>query len=298
MHVVVSGAAGALARALLPRVLAEPGIGRVTGIDLRPVAFEHPRFVPLQADIGEAAALDRLREADALVHLAFTLLRGRLPAQEMERRNVATTLRLFEAAAAAGAHVIFVSSAAVYGAGESLREDAALRPLPGFLYAAHKLACERWLASQLPGAAVLRPHAILGPNALPLLKRLASLPAYPRLPDPQALLQCVHEDDVAAAILAALRLRAAGTFNLAAPRPFCLRQLIRASHPRAVPLPLPLARAALGFAWGVAGWGGEPGWFAGVEHTLTLDCGRAASELGWQPHHREWRPILAATLAA
>jgi UDP-glucose 4-epimerase len=297
MHVIVTGAAGALARALIPRLCAQAEVARVTGVDVRPASLVHRKFRGIVADIASPEAWRVLSGADALIHLAFILLRGRRSIASVTRTNVTGTQMLLRKAADAGVEkLMFLSSAAVYGAGVELAEGAPFDPLPGFLYARNKAECERWLAADLPQAVVLRPHIILGPHALPLLRRLADSPLRPRLPDPQPRLQCVHADDVAAAIIAALQRDARGPFNLAAPASFSLRELIGMFHPHAVAVPLPLLRAGLTIAWALTGWAGEPGWLEGVGRTLTLDCSRARAVLGWQPQHRDWREILRTTL--
>lgn len=279
MRVCVSGAAGHLARALLPRLCEDPRVTGVVGIDRDAIRFAHPKLAAVRADIGAAAALAAARDADALVHLAFVVLRGRTPAAEMRRINVDAAAALVEAARG---RIVAVSSAGVYGPGADLAEDAPFAPLPGFLYAEHKAAFERVLARARPDAAVLRPHMIFGPNALPLLMRLARLPLYARLPDPQPLLQAVHEEDVAEAIVRALHSDARGAFNVAHAVPFCWRDLVRRRSPRAVPLPLAFLRHGLSMAWRLTGWGGEPAWIEGAARTVTMDCSRAGRELGWR----------------
>ncbi len=279
MRVCVSGAAGHLARALLPMLLADDRVERVIALDRAPLPLAHPKLEALQADIADPRALRAARDADALVHLAFVVLRGRTPLPEMRRVNVEASLALVEAARG---RVVHVSSASVYGRGESLAEDAPLAPLAGFRYAEHKAALDALVATARPDAAILRPHIILGPHALPLLKRLARLPVYPRLPDPQPRVQAVHEADVAAGIAAALHADARGAFNLAHPRTFAWKELVLTHRAHAVPVALPVLRGALHAAWRASGWGGEPGWLAGARDPLTVDCTRAAHVLGWK----------------
>ncbi|HUH91686.1 MAG TPA: NAD-dependent epimerase/dehydratase family protein [Casimicrobiaceae bacterium] len=299
MRVVVSGAAGSLAAALLRRLCADPGVARVTGIDRRPCSFGHPKLESRVADVAEPSAHAALRGADAVVHLAFELFRGRRPLRWMERANVEGGKRFLAAARGAGVpRIVHLSSAAVYGPGTDLVEGSPLAPLPRFHYARQKVAVERWIGRELPHAAVLRPTVILGPHALPLLRRLIASPFYVRLPDPQPRLQCVHEDDVAEAIVAALERGASGPFNLAAPGSFSLRELVRWHHPDAPGVPLGLFRSGVRLAWLATGWGGETGWIDGLDATVTLDCRRVEETLGWRPRFTEWREIVAATLSS
>lgn len=285
MRVCVTGAAGHLARALLPPLCAATWVESVVGVDRARPEFRHAKFTAVKSDIANAGARAAVEHADALVHLAYIVARGRTSAREMRRVNVDAAQSLICAAVAAGARVVVLSSAAVYGNGEALTERAPLAPLAGFLYAAHKAELEGWIATHAPQAAVLRPHIILGPHALPLLRQLIALPVYPRLPDPQPKLQCVHETDVARAILLALRTAASGPFNLASLDTFAWKAFAQIRHRRAIAFPLPALRVALWLAWRVAGWGGEPGWLAGATHSLTLDCTRARDVLGWSATH-------------
>ncbi len=129
----------------------------------------------------------------------------------------------------------------------------------------------------------LRPHAILGPNAHPLLRALLRQPFYPLLPEPLPLTQCVAEEDVVAAIRLALLGDAEGAFNLAAEPAVPFRDLLRHRHRHPLPLPFTLARALIHASWRVSGRAGEPAWIDGMRHSLALDCTRARRELGWKP---------------
>ena len=295
MNVLVTGASACLARALLPRLAAEPGIARVTGVDLAPPHFTHAKYRAVRADVRDPGFSALLEGHDALVHLAYVVLRGRMSEQEMFDINVTGSHKVFYAARRAGvARLIHLSSAGVYGSGVHLGEDAPLAPLPGFLYARHKAHLERLLEIEFPECVRLRPHVILGPNAQPLLRRLLALPCYPALPEPQPRLQCVHEDDVARAVLAALEREVRGPFNLAVEDSFTYRDAIRGRHRLALPVPMAAARAGLGLAWRRWGWGGEPAWLEGMTHTLLVNCRRAAIELGWRSRY-DAAAVLAAT---
>lgn len=283
MKILVTGSSGHLAQALLPKLCAHPNIAQVIGADINPPRFSHNKFKPHQIDVRDPALDTLLTDCDAFIHLAFVVLRGKMDERTMHAINVAATQRLFDAAARAGVRrLIHLSSAAVYGSGENLREDTPLKPLPGFLYAAHKAELENWFALHHPEAVRLRPHIILGQHCLALFRQLLALPFYVRLPDPQPRLQCLHEDDVAEAIVLALFSDARGAFNLAAPGAFSFKEVIRQHHRIALPLPLWFAKAFITLACRLTGWGGEPAWLDGIAHSLTLDCRRAQVELKWR----------------
>lgn len=293
MKVLVTGSSSHLARALLPLLCAQERITNVTGVDLAAPHFAHPKFHAERRDIRDPGLAALLNGQDALVHLAFVVLRGRMRETQMMDINVSGSHRLFQCARDAGVkRLIHLSSAAVYGQGTNVVEEAPCAPLRGFLYGGHKAQLERLLAADVPACVRLRPHVILGPNAQPLLRSLLKLPLYLKLPQPYPRLQCVHEDDVARAVLSAIERDVRGPFNLAAEDSFGYCDFIKRRHPFALALPQGVARAALHAAWRLTGWGGEPAWIEGLARTLTLDCGRAARELTWHSRHDS-----AATLA-
>lgn len=294
MRVFLTGAASHLALAWLPKLCADPRIQRVIGVDLAPAIFAHEKYTHHQMDVRSPQIGALMSGCDALVHLAWVVLRGKMAATHMHDINVRGTQLVFGGARAAGVgRLIHLSSAAVYGSGESLTEDAPLHALPGFLYAQHKVEVEHYLAREFPQALRLRPHIILGPHCQPLLKQMLRLPFYPHLPDPQPSLQCVYEADVAQAIHAGIFATVSGPLNLAASGEYNFKQVIAARHRHAVALPFGVVKAALNLAWRVSGFGGEPGWIEGMRASLTLDCTRAQHELNWRPQHD-----AASTLAS
>ncbi len=283
MRVFVTGSSSHLAQSLLPRLCDDPGVTGVTGVDLAPPRFAHAKFAAHRLDIRSPRIAGLIAEHDALVHLAFVVLRGRMSEAEMFDINVRGSHRVFHAARSVGvARLLHVSSAAVYGSGVHLSEDAPLAPLPRFLYAQHKAHLEQLLAIEFPECVRLRPHVVLGPHAHPVLRQLLNQPCYVRLPDPQPLLQCVHEDDVARAVLLCLAKPVRGAFNLAVEDNFSFRDAIRSRHRLRVPLPPAVARSMLKLACRWAGWGGEPAWIDGLARTLIVNCRRIRVELGWR----------------
>jgi len=284
MRIFITGSSSHLAQALLPKLCAHPHIAAITGIDLQPACFTHPKFTHHIADIRSPEIVRLMQDCDALAHLAFVVLRGKMNAVTMRDINVQGTQNIFAAARKAGvARLVHLSSAAVYGNGETLNEAAPMRPLPGFLYGQHKAEVEAWLAQQYPQVLRLRPHIILGPHCQPLLVKLLRQPCYIALPEPQPRMQCVHEDDVADAIIASLFSPASGPLNLAAPGDYSFKEAIAQRHPHPLPIAFGAAKLALNIAWRLTGFGGEPAWLDGIRHTLTLDCGLAKQTLAWRP---------------
>lgn len=286
MKVFVTGSSSHFAAALLPKLCASADVERVTGIDLDPPRFEHAKFGATQLDI-RSPQLERLVAGhDALVHLAQIASAGRMPEAEMFEINVTGGHKAFHTARQAGVRrFIQLSSAAVYGGGVHLSEQAPLDPAPACLQAVHHAHLEKLLEIEFPECVRFRPQNILGPHSRPALKRLFRLPCYLRLPEPHPLLQCVHEDDVARALLLALGQNARGAFNLAAEESFSHRDAVRRRHRLAIPVPPFAARAGANAARRWLGWSGDPQWVDGLSRTLLVNCRRAAVELGWRSTH-------------
>lgn len=283
MRVLVTGSSSHLAQALLPMLCKLPDIDMITGIDIKAGIFQHPKFHAIQADLRQVELVHLLKQQDAVVHLAFVVLRGKTPVNVMRAVNLDASKRLFETAVELNIpRITYLSSASVYGQGTNLNEEANFNPIPGFLYAEHKTELERWLIQNCPQIIRLRPHIILGKHAQPLLINLLRQPFYVKLPEPQPLLQCIHEDDVARAIIQTLFLPASGAYNLAANIPFSFHDAIQRRHRLSIPISPVIASKILKLTWAATGIGGETGWLDGVHHSLTLDCSKAENDLQWQ----------------
>ncbi|MGM0412167.1 MAG: NAD-dependent epimerase/dehydratase family protein [Pseudomonadota bacterium] len=295
MRIAVTGGGGQFGRALLPRLAAEPGITELRVIDPAPPPALPAGATHIPRDVTEPGLEAALAGCDALIHLAFVVHRGGpgrpRSRRRMRRVNVVGSRNAFTAAARAGTGtIVHLSSAAVYGAWPDnpprLDEAAPLRPNPGFAYAEDKVAAEAELAAAAAAyprlrTVALRPPAILGPHALPLLRRLLASPVRPAGGPP---LQCVHEADVATAVAAALTRAVHGPFNLACEPPLTPALLEATTGRRARPVPAWLLQAVQRIAWPFTGAWGEPGWAAGLRHPLLLDARRAQRELPWSPN--------------
>lgn len=308
MRVLVTGSASHLARALLPRLLADTRIEHIVGVDVRKGWLRHRRYRHVRLDVRSPRLARAMTGANAVIHLAFIVMPRELGARCLDRTqmrdiNVRGSQHVFTQAAAQGVEtLIHCSSAAVYaqipGSRAALTEQHPRRALPGFAYAEDKIAVEDWLdgfEAQHPSMRIvrLRPHAILGPHAQPFLQRIARMPFYPRLPDPQPLTQCVHEEDVAQAIHAALFGEARGAFNLATADAMSWRAIKRLRRRYAVAVPLPILHAAFALGWRLFGLGTDPAWTQGLRHDLVLHTGRARRLLGWQPRYDSMHACLA-----
>ncbi|MBN2680041.1 NAD-dependent epimerase/dehydratase family protein [Acidithiobacillus montserratensis] len=297
MRVMVTGAAGHTAAALLPKLLQHPDIEQVIALDTRAPALRSRKMRYLPLDIRDQQLTQHLSAVDCLIHLAFMVLSTRLGPQsrwrkEMQDVNVHGSQHLFQAAARAGVgHVIYTSSVAAYGAWPDnpvpLEESWPCRPVPGFAYSEDKATLESWLddfCAQTPEMAVtrLRLHAIIGPHGQPLVNSIATSSFALRMQHPDLPIQCLHEEDASNALLAALENPHGGIFNIAAPDPIPWSSIPRRWHLPFNPRQLhQLHRGLRPYSRRL----GDPGWLQVLENPLIVDTRRAQQVLGWQARY-------------
>lgn len=296
-RILLTGSAGHTASVLLPRLLEHPDRPEIIAFDLLPATMQHPRLQWRQGDLRAVDWQPILAGVDSVIHLAFVVLSPRLGRQrhwraEMAEINREGSGRLLQAASSAGVErFVYSSSVAVYGAWpdnpEGISEDQPLRPPPGFAYAEDKTSVEALMQEHSlrhPELRLsrLRLHAIVGQHAQPLVNAIACSAIGLRLPNPDLPIQCLHEEDAAAAILAAWERGAHGAFNIAAPEPVAWSQIPRRWQIPVSPRQLhwlhqrlrPFTRRL-----------GDPGWLLGLQYPLIVNCQRAEEELGWQPRY-------------
>lgn len=313
MRILVTGGAGyigshtakALARAgYEPVVLDNFGTGHRSAV----------RWGPLvEGDLKDAGLISKVikeYEAKAVIHFAASLLVGESMAQPQKYfwNNVVNTLKLLDAMLATSVkHIVFSSSAAVYGTPDKvpIPEDHPLRPINP--YGETKLIMERALhwystayglrsaALRYFNAAGADPQGEIGEghdpetHLIPLVIQatLGLIPFvevygtdYPT-PDGTAIRDYIHVTDLAEAHVLALRyLMEGGTpvaLNLGAGRGFSVREVIaaieRCSGGRKTPTRDAPRRE------------GDP-------PSLVADPVRAAKLLGWRPQYSDLDTIV------
>lgn len=323
--VAVTGPTGEIGRPFLRALEACEEVGEVRGMARRPFdpaahGWLKTRYV--QGDVLDRGAVARLVDgADVVVHLAFLIFGS--PAESREV-NLSGSRIVFDAAVAAGAQrLVYTSSVAAYGFHADnelpLTEDAGPRGTETFYYSAQKAELEATLAAAVDGSDVatyvFRPSIVGGPESpalaaqlpyvgapsvvpAPLRALLAKLPGSgPVVPDPGVPLQIVHADDVASALVTAVRGGGPpGVYNLAAPGEFTLSDVARELGWRALPVPDLAVDVTAALLNRLPAMPPEAAWIQTARVPVVMDTTRARQQLGWQPLH-DAAATVASTVA-
>jgi 2-alkyl-3-oxoalkanoate reductase len=307
-HALVTGATGGLGREVVSQLLMAGYRVTATGRDSAIGAALGTRFVA--ADLVGHPLDALVTNVDVVFHLAaLSSPWGRF--EDYHRINVEVTVRLLQAARAAGAAAfVYASTPSIYAEARDrigLTEASSIAVRFANAYAATKYAGEcATLACDTEGfrTIAIRPRAIVGPHDTVLLPRLMKAAARRRFPLPgggHALIEPTDVRDAAAAFLAAdsCRARAGGlAVNISGGDPRTLKSLLEIIFAqteqgvRFASVPVGLAMAGAGVMEAIAALlphRPEPPATRYMIKTLafsqTMRLDRAKALLDWTPRH-------------
>jgi len=301
MRVVVTGACGHFARALLPLLIADERVTEIIGVDLHRPAQMLPGVEYHALDVRSRRLAGIIDGADVLIHLAFVMFH-RGDQKRAEEVNVDGSIQTFEMAARRGVgRIIVASSHAAYGAHADnpipIDESWPLRGNDKLHYSRTKRIIERYLdgfEQRYPELTVVRLRlcTVWGPNVPPNRASLylSSVALAARRYD--APIQLLDENDVAEAfIAAATHPEARGAYNVAPSdwiRPSELRRLLDI---RALNLPTPAIKLINHVMWRLKLTEMSPAWLLLAKYPIVLSSKKLRQELGWQP---DWTTVQTA----
>ncbi len=303
MKALVTGGTGFVGSHLIDRLIAEGD--EVTALVRSPGRAADLAARGVRLVTGDLHSAGALREAaagqDVVYHVAALV--GARDEAEFLRANREGTANLVAAVGERAPDARFVLVSSLAAAGPSVRGrplDVAAEPAPVTMYGRSKLASEVVVRSSRLRWTIARPPAVYGPrdrdNFLALF-RLARFGICPIFGDGTQELSLIYVTDLAAGLrrAAASDRVLGGTFFLNHPEVVTSGQILReigalfGTRVRLIPLPRPVASAALGIAGGVAGLLNrktilhpdkthefyQPAW--------TGDAGPLMERTGWRP---------------
>lgn len=295
--VLITGIAGGKGQLLAQRLLARQGAPfRVYGVDRRAWP-SRPREIGMTvADVRQRKFEDVIRgeKPDTIVHLANVRHFNVHPSVRHEV-NVNGTKRLMEFAVEHGVEQLIVhSSSYVYGA---LPEN------PYYMDESFPLSVSRtypeardlaemdmvatsyiWRFPDL-AISVLRPVNVLGQRVHSAIGRYLRREYVPTVIGFDPMLQFIHEEDHAEAIVVAIERRLRGVFNVVGPGAVPLHVAIEKIGATAIPLPDFLLRGVISrmFQWGLYPF--PPGAIDFAKYPCTLDGSHFCEATGFEPAH-------------
>lgn len=305
--VVVTGISGNLGRALAKQLHRTE---RVIGIDRRPFIGAPKDIEMHQLDLRKKKTEDVFRKGHvkAVIHMGI-MHDPRMSEEEHHSFNVVGTTRILEYCAKYGVKkTVVLSSANVYGPSPDnsnfLTEDAPLMAASRFsgvrdLIEVDMLAHGFFWKHPNIETVILRPVHIVGPH----IKNAPS--NYLRLKRPwvmagfDPMVQLIHVEDVARALVEALKPGLKGVYNVVGAGEVPLSAIFRELGSTPVPVPHPVARPLLGllFKYRIANF--PPPELDHIQFLCAVDGTRWSHDTQWKPHHsmRETiRSVLPETI--
>jgi len=236
----VTGSLGYIGKRLLRRLESQNHFQRIICTDILPKIKDFPSgFEYHPCDIRDREKLlDIFCRAgvNTVIHLAFIAHPTRDPAFEYDV-DVNGTANVIAICRQTGVtRLVVASSDCAYGFFEGtpdyLKEDAPIRPTPGFPYSENKAIVETMLqefsnTNQNCATVILRPCMVIGPNADNTTTRSMKQPVIIGVRGYDPIMQFIHEDDVAEAFFQAAVQDVKGAFNVAADQGLRYSELAR-----------------------------------------------------------------------
>jgi UDP-glucose 4-epimerase len=287
--VVVTGISGNLGRALARQLHLE---AQVVGVDRRPFRDKPKDVEHHQLDVRKVRVEEvfRRRRVDALIHLGI-MHDPRMPFSEAHAFNVMGTQKILDLCVRHRVRkVVVLSSANVYGPlphnSNFLTEETPLMAADRFSGVRDLIELDMYAQSFVwrhpeVETVILRPCNIVGPtvkNAPSNFLRLER-PATVMGFDP--MIQLIHEEDVAAVLVRALRPGSRGVYNVIGPGEVPLSTILRELGREPIPVPEFLLRPLLRrlFRAGLVSF--PPEELDHLQYLCVVDGSRAARELDW-----------------
>jgi UDP-glucose 4-epimerase len=289
--VLITGISGNLGRTLTKLLHLRE---RIVGIDRRPFAGAPKDVEVFQIDLRKKKAEDVFRRfpVKAVIHMGI-MHDPRMSQEEHHSFNVVGTTRILDACAHHGVKkVVVLSSANVYGPSPDnsnfLTEDAPLMAASRFsgvrdLIEVDMLAHGFFWRHPALETVILRPVHILGPN-------IRNAPSnYLRLRHPWMLagfdpmVQLIHQEDAARAMVEALAPGLRGVYNVVGPGEVPLSAVFRELGRTPIPVPHMLARPALGllFRYRLASF--PPPELDHIQFLCNVDGSAWVRDVHWSP---------------
>jgi UDP-glucose 4-epimerase len=299
--VVVTGISGNLGRTLAKQLhQLEP----IIGVDRRPFVGKPKDIEMFQVDLRKKKLEDVFRRhpVKAVIHMGI-LHDPRMSSEDHHSFNVLGTTRVLDCVAKYNVKkLVVLSSADVYGPSPDnsnfLNEDAPLMAASRFpsvrdLIEVDMLACGFFWRHPQVETVVLRPVHIVGPTIKNAPSNYLRNKRPWKLSGFDPMVQILHVEDAARAMVEALKPGLKGVYNVVGPGEVPLSAIFKELGARPISVPHPVARPLLStlFRYRLASF--PPEELDHIQFLCAVDGARWAKEAGWRPAHTMRETIRA-----
>jgi len=296
-RILVTGVARWWGALVVQRLVEDPDVAEVIGIDIREPHYDLGRADYLKLDVRHSLIGKLVRSVgiDTVVHTLTRIDSFDLDPRRAHEMNVIGTLNLLAGCAGEGSPVrrfVLKSSGHVYGSRfdlpAGLREDHRLDSNSRHQFVRDIVEVESYVsdfAVRNPGIAilVLRFCNSLNPQEPQPLARYLDLEVVPTVAGYDPALQLIHRDDCVEAMTLAVKRGPAGAYNIAAPGVEPLSKLLDAAGKLHAPLLPPIGLELAAFAIRKAGMAFlSPQLLDLLRWGRSLSTAKAARELGFR----------------
>jgi len=302
MRVGITGISSTLAQCLIPKLIEDPNIEQIIGLDLKPLNGEiHSKIKFVKGDVRDLSDLrSAFKKIDVLIHMAFVVI-GSIPDHEtIYEINFNGTQNVFNIAAELGVKtIIYSSSIAAYGKNSSnfefLTEQSPLlgQEMTSFYYPYTKALVEDFIIEfkkKHPEIkiSIFRPHVIVGPFFLSHTDNfkisfgqlISKRGVYWRIGQKKSgpcLTQFTDEDDLVNAMYYAISNSFPGTYNIAG-EPFDIMEVLCDLRKKVKYIPWWVVESFLKF-FGIFSKKARNNnkWLQFSKNTLIMDCSKLLS---------------------
>jgi UDP-glucose 4-epimerase len=293
MRILITGSAGYLGSKAVS-ILKKKG-HEIFGIDIRMPGDTNLYKSFVKGSVADDAAMAKIFEAarpDAAVHLAFVVnaLHDEKKEETIDVKGTELFLRHCELYKVP--KVVFMSSAAAYGAhpgaGMPLAESSLVRGNRNYSYSRLKEMTDRMGQEFMKGHpecafVMLRPCLFVGPNTDNSFFEVLKFPLLPQISDAEGVrdveFQFIHEDDMAECLVSSLEKDVRGIFNVAGDGTVRFSEIARIAGKRTIALPAWLLYPLTSILWRLRLISSPPGQLDFMRYPWLVNNSRMKAEL-------------------
>jgi UDP-glucose 4-epimerase len=297
MRVLIAGVAGHTGRLLAERLLAEPDVDAVIGIDARVCYPPIPGLRFVRVGPRQPEWLPLLSEADAAIHVGGLRWPPPWSRRDQEARLVEDSKFFLRGVASAGLlKTIVLTSAALYGTQPPgpVTEQSPVRGHEASAYARARAQVSDVLDGMRYNGVLTRLRAawLCGPRHLGLIRAFDGR-AVRACGYEDRVLDVLHEDDLIAAVLWVLRHDLAGIYNVGASGGIAQRDAAALVSDDQTCIPLGWLVARAWWRWRWLRWRTPPLWVRSLYDSRPLDTSKLRAA-GWTPRYTPRQAMIEA----